>query len=128
MLGGTRPRSRLERRPEPVPHHRTRKTWWWRARTCREQFDYVALGHIHKPQALGAKHVRYCGSIERMDLGEQADQKGVVLFEIGPDGRKGEPVVLPLPSTPIYEVVVLNPAEDLPRLEARVSRTRRPTS
>jgi exonuclease SbcD len=83
-----------------------------------EQFDYVALGHIHKPQWLGAKHVRYSGSIERMDLGEQADQKGVVLVEIGPDGRKDEPVVLPLPSTPVYEVVVLNPAADIPRLKA----------
>ncbi|MCI0703809.1 MAG: exonuclease SbcCD subunit D [Planctomycetia bacterium] len=82
-----------------------------------EQFDYVALGHIHKPQWLGATHVRYSGSIERMDLGEQADQKGVVIVEIGPDGRNGEPTVLPLPSTPIYEVVVLEPSEDIPRLK-----------
>lgn len=82
-----------------------------------EQFDYVALGHIHKPQWLGATHVRYSGSIEKMDLGEQADQKGVVLVEIGPDGRNEEPTVLPLPSTPIYEVVVLEPSEDIPRLK-----------
>jgi exonuclease SbcD len=81
------------------------------------QFDYVALGHIHKPQQLGAAHVRYCGSIERMDLGEQSDQKGVVLVEIGPDGRNGEPVVLPLPATAVYEVNVVNPADDLPRLK-----------
>jgi exonuclease SbcD len=83
-----------------------------------QQFDYVALGHIHKPQFLGAPHVRYCGSIERMDLGEQADQKGVVIVEIGPDGRNEDPVVLPLPSTPVYEVTVRKPAEDLPRLRA----------
>jgi DNA repair protein SbcD/Mre11 len=82
-----------------------------------EQFDYVALGHIHKPQWLGATHVRYSGSIEKMDLGEQADQKGVVLVEIGPDGRNGEPEVLPLPSTPIHEIVVLEPGEDIPRLK-----------
>src|SRR5262245_4568461 len=82
-----------------------------------QQFDYVALGHIHKPQWLGEQHVRYCGSIERMDLGEQGDQKGVVIVEIGPDGRNGEPVVLPLPATPVYEVMVLNPAEDIPRLK-----------
>lgn len=82
-----------------------------------EQFDYVALGHIHKPQFLGASHVRYSGSIEKMDLGEQADQKGVVVVEIGPDGRDGEPVVFPLPSTPVYEVTVRKPAEDLPRLK-----------
>jgi exonuclease SbcD len=84
-----------------------------------EQFDYVALGHIHKPQWLGAaKHVRYSGSIERMDLGESGDQKGVVIVEIGPDGRNGDPGVLSLPATPIYEVSVLNPATDLPRLKA----------
>jgi exonuclease SbcD len=82
-----------------------------------QQFDYVALGHIHKPQWLGASHCRYSGSIEKMDLGEQADQKGVVVVEIGPDGRNGEPTVLPLPSTPIYEVVVLEPSEDIPRLK-----------
>ncbi|QJW96243.1 metallophosphoesterase family protein [Frigoriglobus tundricola] len=82
-----------------------------------EQFDYAALGHIHKPQWLGATHMRYSGSIERMDLGEQGDQKGVVIVEIGPDGRSEEPTVLPLPATPIYEVVVLEPADDLPRLK-----------
>lgn len=81
-----------------------------------QQFDYAALGHIHKPQWLGATHMRYSGSIERMDLGEQGDQKGVVIFEIGPDGRTEEPVVLPLPATPIYEVVVLDPVADIPRL------------
>jgi exonuclease SbcD len=82
-----------------------------------DQFDYVALGHIHKPQWLGKEHVRYCGSIERMDLGEKVDNKGVVIVEIGADGRKGDPVVLPLPATPVYEIVVLEPSEDLPRLK-----------
>lgn len=82
-----------------------------------EQFDYAALGHIHKPQWLGASHVRYCGSIERLDLGEQGDQKGVVIVEIGPDGRNGDPVVLPMPATAVYEVTVLNPAVDIPRLK-----------
>jgi DNA repair protein SbcD/Mre11 len=82
-----------------------------------QQFDYAALGHIHKPQFLGATHVRYSGSIERMDLGEQADQKGVVIFDVGPDGRTEEPTVLPLPATPVYEVIVLEPSEDIPRLK-----------
>jgi DNA repair exonuclease SbcCD nuclease subunit len=60
--------------------------------------------------------MRYAGSIERMDLGEQNDQKSVVLVEIGAEGRHEDPVVLALPSTPIYEVAVLDPAVDLPRL------------
>jgi hypothetical protein len=60
--------------------------------------------------------VRYSGSIERMDLGEAADNKGVVLVEVGPDGRRGEPQWLPLEATPVYEVAVRNPAEELPQL------------
>ena len=59
-----------------------------------------------------------------MDLGEQADQKGVVLVEVGPNGREGEPIVLPLPSTPIYDMVVRNPAEDLPRLRREFPNSR----
>ena len=54
---------------------------------------------------------------KRMDLGEQADQKGVVLVEVGPDGRSGEPVVLPLPASPVYEVTVREPAADIERLK-----------
>jgi exonuclease SbcD len=88
-----------------------------------DQFAYVALGHIHKPQWVGREHVRYSGSIERMDLGEQGDEKGVVLVEIGPDGREVEPRLLPLPATRIYEVAVTNPAEDVPRLRLDAANT-----
>ncbi len=80
-------------------------------------FAYVALGHIHKPQCIaGHAHVRYSGSIERMDLGEAGDNKGVVLVEIGPRGRVGEPLTLPLESTPVYEVTVRDPGAELPDL------------
>lgn len=80
-------------------------------------FAYVALGHIHKPQALGGReHVRYSGSIERMDLGESTDDKGVVVFDVGPAGLTGGPRVLPLPATPVYEVIVSDPKVDVPAL------------
>jgi exonuclease SbcD len=82
------------------------------------RFAYVALGHVHKPQCLGGfEHVRYAGSIERLDLGEQRDAKGVVAVEIGPAGLTNQPTVLPLASTPIYDVLVADPAADLPRLK-----------
>jgi exonuclease SbcD len=82
-------------------------------------FAYVALGHIHKPQCIGGhKHVRYSGSIERMDLGESGDNKGVVVFEVGPEGRRGEPEVLPLDSTPVYAVEVRDPRQELPLLSS----------
>ena len=89
------------------------------AATWAERFAYVALGHIHKPQAIGGhEHVRYCGSIERLDLGEANNSPGAVLVELGPAGRVTEPVVLPLGGTPIYDVPVTDPTEDIPRLRA----------
>lgn len=39
-------------------------------------FDYVALGHIHKPQAITNK-IYYCGSPEPLDFGETG-QHGIV--------------------------------------------------
>lgn len=80
-------------------------------------FAYIALGHIHRAQFLaGQKHVRYSGSIERLDLGEKDDQKGVVLFDIGPEGLRGEPAVLPLDATPIYEIEIHSPQDEIPGL------------
>ncbi len=66
-------------------------------------WSYVALGHIHQPQFLGAEHVRYSGSIERLDLGEKDDRKGVVLIDIGPEGLRTAPAWLRLEATPILE-------------------------
>ncbi len=84
------------------------------------QLAYVALGHIHQPQALlGHPHVRYSGSIERLDLGEWRDDKSVVVFDVGREGLCGGPTCLPLDATPIYPVVLTNPQEELPRLRER---------
>jgi exonuclease SbcD len=50
-----------------------------------KRLDYVALGHIHKPQDLdpGGHHpVIYPGSIERVDFGEIDDEKSFVIAEI----------------------------------------------
>lgn len=44
-------------------------------------FDYVALGHIHKPQCI-APHVRYSGAPIAYSFGsEESQEKGVVLFD-----------------------------------------------
>lgn len=44
-------------------------------------FDYVALGHIHKPQAI-ENHIRYSGSPLKYSFGaEEKQDKGVVLID-----------------------------------------------
>jgi exonuclease SbcD len=83
-------------------------------------FAYVALGHIHKAQALGGQsHVRYCGSIERLDLGEQHDAKGVVLLEVGAEGLRGPPEIVPMDAARVYEVTVDSPQFDVPELRRK---------
>ena len=56
-------------------------------------FDYIALGHIHKHQVLSDNPpVVYAGSLERLDFGEEEDEKGFYLVEIEteqPTGRRG---------------------------------------
>ena len=49
------------------------------------RIDYVAMGHIHKPQDLNeGKHppVVYPGSIERVDFGEAKDPKFFIIAEV----------------------------------------------
>ncbi|MCL2707104.1 MAG: exonuclease SbcCD subunit D [Dehalococcoidia bacterium] len=52
-------------------------------------FDYVALGHIHRHQVLNeSPPVVYCGSLERLDFGDENDEKGFYLVEIDNKSQK----------------------------------------
>ncbi len=53
----------------------------------KPQFDYVALGHVHRHQNLNLGNnppVVYPGSIERVDFSEEKEDKGYVLVELEP--------------------------------------------
>ena len=53
-------------------------------------FDYIALGHIHRHQVLNeTPPVVYAGSLERLDFGDQKDEKGFYLVEIKSDKKSG---------------------------------------
>lgn len=47
----------------------------------RKEIDYVALGHIHKPQVIGSdKTIRYSGSPIPLSFSEKRDEKSVVII------------------------------------------------
>ena len=68
-------------------------------------FDYVALGHIHKPMTVGKPHIRYCGTPMACSVSEAGQRKGVVQVVLGAPGTPPEITVLPL--TPLHEIRVI---------------------
>ena len=49
--------------------------------------DYIALGHIHKPQKVGGlDHIRYCGSPIALGFDEARQQKEVLLVDLTAGG------------------------------------------
>ncbi len=65
-----------------------------------DDFDYVALGHLHRPQSCGREAVRYSGSPLKYSISEVQDQKSVTIVEIR---GKQEPVISTLPLTPLHD-------------------------
>lgn len=48
--------------------------------TLFEKFDYVALGHLHKPQQVG-ENIRYSGTPIQYSFGEEGQDKHVVVLD-----------------------------------------------
>jgi DNA repair protein SbcD/Mre11 len=68
-----------------------------------EGFDYVALGHLHAPQAV-ADRLRYSGSLLKYSFAEAGHRKGLWLVEVE---RGATPRAVELPLTPRRDVVRL---------------------
>ena len=49
---------------------------------CFDDFDYVALGHIHSPQKVGRDEIRYSGSPMKYSLSEANNEKTVPLITV----------------------------------------------
>jgi exonuclease SbcD len=79
--------------------------------------DYVALGHLHRPQQLSDR-LRYSGSPMAYSFGEAGQQKLAWLVELGPAGlEEVTPVPLPVPRpltvlTGTLEELLADPALD----------------
>ena len=52
-----------------------------------DKFDYVALGHLHNPQSVGRKSIRYAGSPMKYSLSEENVKKSVTIVDVDPDGK-----------------------------------------
>lgn len=52
-----------------------------------EKFDYVALGHIHKPQKVGYEHIRYSGTPLKYSFSEAKHKKTVTVAELCEKGK-----------------------------------------
>ena len=52
-----------------------------------DDFDYVALGHIHKPQRMMRDSLRYAGSIMKYSFSEVNHRKSVTIVEMGEKGK-----------------------------------------
>lgn len=51
-----------------------------------DDFDYVALGHIHRPQNCLSERVRYCGTPLKYSFSEANDKKSVTVVELKEKG------------------------------------------
>jgi DNA repair protein SbcD/Mre11 len=65
--------------------------------------DYIALGHIHRPQKVGGlEHIRYCGSPLPLSFDEARQTKEMLLVDLDATGLKA---VTPLP-VPVFQGLV----------------------
>lgn len=69
-----------------------------------EPFDYVALGHIHRPQNCGSAKIRYCGTPLKYSFSEASNQKSVTVGEL--DGEK-KLTLRTVGLTPLHDMVEL---------------------
>lgn len=52
-----------------------------------ENFNYVALGHLHKAHKVGSEHVRYAGSPLKYSASEHQHEKGYYIVTLQGDGN-----------------------------------------
>lgn len=73
-----------------------------------QNFDYVAMGHIHKAQSVGEARFRYCGTPLKYSAGESKDTKTLTSVTLG---KKGQ--------TAAIEELSLSPVRDVQQLKGR---------
>lgn len=67
-----------------------------------ENFDYTALGHIHRPQNCKSEKVRYSGTPLKYSFSESKDNKSVTIVELK---EKGNLSVDTIPLKPLRDMI-----------------------
>jgi exonuclease SbcD len=67
-----------------------------------DDFDYVALGHLHGPHSAGRHEVRYSGSPLKYSLNEKDQKKSCTIIDLGP---KGYVEINEIPLHPLRDVL-----------------------
>lgn len=66
-----------------------------------DEFDYVALGHIHKSQAMGRQQVRYSGALVKYAIDEIKQVKSITYGEMN---GNGEVSIETIPIKPVHDM------------------------
>jgi len=82
--------------------------------------DYIALGHIHRPQKVAkTEHIRYSGSPIPLSFDELNTQKQVVLITFGTESTTPTISTLPIPRFQAMEVI----KGDVKAIEAAINKS-----
>ena len=73
--------------------------------SCLKEFDYGALGHIHRPQMMGRPAMRYCGTPLKYSVSEWNQEKTLTEIELREKGS--QPVITEIPLHPLRSVKVI---------------------
>ena len=70
-----------------------------------DPFDYVALGHLHRPQNVGGQsRIRYCGTPLKYSFSEMRDAKSVSVLEMDGEGALSLRMVPLVPLRDLKEI------------------------
>ena len=72
-------------------------------------FDYVALGHIHRSQSCGSEYIRYSGTPLKYSFSESKDTKSITVVDIK---EKGNIKLDFIPLTPLRDMVEIKGTYD----------------
>ena len=93
-----------------------------------DDFDYVALGHIHRPQKIKRETVRYSGTPLKYSFSEVNDQKSVVIIDTDNIDNIELVELKPLRNMRVLkgtfeEIMNMKPSEDIIKVELQDENT-----